>query len=352
MGADLSTTYLGMRLRSPLVASASPLSARVESMRRLEESGIGAIVMQSLFEEQIEHEELEVNGILELGALSHPEAGTYFPELDTYNTGPWEYLRHLEHAVKSLSVPVIGSLNGHTRGGWLRYASLIAQTGAAALELNAMFVPTDAEATAADVESRLIELVADIRSTTKIPLAVKIGPYFSSLPNFARRLVGAGADGLVIFNRYLEPDIDLGSLAVVPVLHLSSKEEMRLPLRWIAILRDQVKVSLAATTGIHDADSALKFLLAGADVTMMASALLAAGPDHVRHVVAGIQAWLDEGEFRSVEQMKGSMSRLSVPDPSDYERGNYMRALARYTITHHLTADSSELDIDSGVPAD
>lgn len=342
MAADLTTTYLGMRLRSPLVASASPLSARIESMQRLEEAGIGAIVMQSLFEEQIEHDELEINGILELGALSHPEAGAYFPELDTYNTGPWEYLRHLEAAAKVLSVPLIGSLNGHTPGGWLRYAQMIARAGAAALELNAMFVPTDAATTAADVESRYLELVADVRGTTRLPLAVKIGPYFTSLPNFAKRLVEAGADGLVIFNRYLEPDIDLESLAMIPTLHLSTAEEMRLPLRWIAILRDQLKASLAATTGIHNSGSALKVLLAGADVAMMASALLANGPDHVRTVLAGMQSWLDEGEFESVDQMKGSMSRLSVPNPSDYERSNYMRAIARYTTAHHLTAHGSE----------
>jgi dihydroorotate dehydrogenase (fumarate) len=342
MAADLSTTYLGLRLSSPLVASASPLSARLESMRRLEDAGIGAVVMQSLFEEQIEHEELEINGILELGSMSHPEAGSYFPELDTYNTGPDEYLRHVEVAAKALSVPVIGSLNGHTRGGWLRYAQMIARAGAAALELNAMFVPTDADTSAADVEARYLELVSDIHGTIRIPLAVKIGPYFTSLPNFAKRLVEAGAAGIVVFNRYLEPDIDLESLAVTPTLHLSTTEEMRLPLRWIAILRDQVKVSLAATTGIHNAGSALKVLLAGADVAMMASALLANGPDHVRTVLAGMQSWLDEGEFESVEQMKGSMSRLSVPHPSDYERSNYMKALARYTIAHHLTAQENE----------
>jgi len=342
MTVDLATTYLGMRLPSPLVASASPLSARIGSMQHLEEAGIGAIVMQSLFEEQIEHEELEINGILEVGALSHPEAGSYFPELDTYNTGPSEYLRHLEAAAKVLSVPVIGSLNGHTRGGWLRYARMIAQAGAAALELNAMFVPTDAATTAADVESRYLELVADVRSCTRLPLAVKIGPYFTSLPNFAKRLIEAGADGLVFFNRYLEPDVDLESLAVMPTLHLSTTEEMRLPLRWIAILRDQVKASLAATTGIHDANSALKVLFAGADVAMIASALLANGPDHVRTMLADMQSWLDEREFESVDQMKGSMSRLSVQDPSAYERGNYMRAIAQYTIAHHLAAQTTE----------
>lgn len=342
MATDLSATYLGMPLRTPLVAAASPLAARLDSLHSLEEAGVGAVVMQSLFEEQIEHEELELHGILELGALSQPEAGTYFPKLDTYNTGPEEYLRHLETASNALSVPVIGSLNGHTRGGWLRYAQMIESAGAAALELNAMFVPTDAATTAAEVEARYLGLVADIRAATRLPLAIKIGPYFSSLPHFAARLVEAGADGLVLFNRYLEPDIDLESMTVAPVLHLSTVEEMRLPLRWIAILRDQVNVSLAATTGIHDAESALKVLLAGADVVMMASALLAIGPHHVRTVLAGMRSWLDEREYESVGQLKGSMSQHSISEPTDYERSNYLRALTRYTIDHHLVGDRTD----------
>lgn len=339
MPADLSTTYLGLHLRTPLVASASPLSAWLDTLHDLEEAGVGAVVMQSLFEEQIEHEELELHGVLEMGALSQPEAGTYFPELDTYNTGPDEYLRHLESASSVLSVPVIGSLNGHSRGGWVRYAQMIETAGAAALELNAMFVPTDAGVTAEQVEARYLGLVADIRAATRLPLAIKIGPFFSSLPNFAARLVECGADGLVIFNRYLEPDIDLESLTVQPALHLSTVEEMRLPLRWIAILRDQVQVSLAATTGIHDAASALKMLLAGADVAMMASALLTIGPQHVHTVLAGMQTWLDENEYESVSQLKGSMSRQSIADPTAYERSNYLRALSRYTIDHQLVGD-------------
>ena len=342
MSADLSTTYLGLRLRTPLVASASPLSARLDSLHRLEEAGVGAVVMQSLFEEQIVHEEVELQSVLELGAWSQPEASTYFPDLDTYNTGPGDYLRHLEAASKALSVPVIGSLNGYSRGGWVRYAQLIEGAGAAALELNLMFVPTTSATTAEEVEEGYLGLVADIRAVTRLPLAVKIGPFFSSLPNFAARLVETGADGLVLFNRYLEPDIDLESMSVAPVLHLSTVEEMRLPLRWIAILRDQVKVSLAATTGIHDAASALKVLLAGADVAMMASALLAIGPDHVRAVLSRMQYWLDEREYESVEQMKGSMSRRSVPDSSDYERANYLKALTAYTIDHHLVGDRAD----------
>jgi len=342
MPADLSTTYLGLRLRTPLVASASPLSARLDSLHRLEQAGVGAVVMQSLFEEQIVHEEVELQSVLELGAWSQPEASTYFPELDTYNTGPEDYLRHLEAASGALSVPVIGSLNGYTRGGWVRYAQLMQNAGAAALELNLMFVPTDSASTAEEVEDRYLGLVADIRAATGLPLAIKIGPFFSSLPNFAARLVEAGANGLVLFNRYLEPDIDLESMSVAPVLHLSTVEEMRLPLRWIAILRDQVNVSLAATTGIHDAASALKVLLAGADVAMMASALISMGPDHVRAVLAGMQYWLDEREYESVDQMKGSMSRHSVPDPTDYERANYLRALTHYTIDHHLVGDRAD----------
>lgn len=354
MAADLSTTYLGLPLRTPLVASASPLSSRLDTLHSLEEAGVGAVVMESLFEEQIEHAELELHDVLELGTHSQPEAGTYFPELDTYNTGPEDYLRHVEAASKALVVPVIASLNGHTRGGWLRYARMIESAGAAALELNAMFVPTNAATGAAEVEARYLGLISDIRTATRLPLAVKIGPYFSSLPHFAAQLVEAGADGLVLFNRYLEPDIDLESMTVAPVLHLSTVEEMRLPLRWIAILRDQVSVSLAATTGIHDAESALKVLLAGADVAMMASALLAIGPQHVRTVLAGMQAWLDEREYESVGQLKGSMSQHSIRDPSDYERINYLRALTRYRIDHQLMGDGPAAHVapEGAAPAD
>ncbi|HXM55169.1 MAG TPA: dihydroorotate dehydrogenase-like protein [Candidatus Dormibacteraeota bacterium] len=329
---DLRTTYLGLELSNPVVASASPLSASLDALRRLEEAGAGAVVLQSLFEEQIEHEELHVHHVLEAGAGTQPEACAYFPELDDYNTGPRAYLDHLEAARSVLDVPVIASLNGSSMGGWVRYAGLIEEAGAHAIELNAHFVPTDAAVSGAEVEARYLDLVAAVRAATRLPMAVKIGPYFSSLPDMARRLVRAGADGLVLFNRFLEPDIDLDALAVVPTLHLSTAEELRLPLRWIAVLNGQVGCSLAATTGVHAAEDALKLLLAGADVTMMASALLRHGPERLREVREGIAAWLADGEYESVAQMRGSMSRRSVAHPDDYERANYMRALTGYVV--------------------
>lgn len=327
---DLRSRYLGLELSNPVVASASPLSASMDTLRRLEWAGAGAVVMQSLFEEQIVHEQVHLHHLLEEGAYSQPEACAYFPELDDYNTGPHAYLHHLEAARTVLEIPVIASLNGTSPGGWARYARLMEEAGAHAIELNAHLVPTDPAAGGAEVEARYLELVAAVRRATRLPLAVKIGPYFSSLPHMARRLVEAGADGLVLFNRFLEPDIDLETLEVVPTLHLSSPEELRLPLRWIAVLRGQVDCSLAATTGVHGARDALKLLLAGADVTMMASALLRYGPDRLREVREGIEAWLTEREYESVEQLKGSMSQRAVRDPRVYERANYVKALTGY----------------------
>jgi dihydroorotate dehydrogenase (fumarate) len=335
---DMRTRYLGLELSNPVVVSASPLSASLDTLRRLAEAGAGAVVMQSLFEEQVEHEELHVHHVMEVGAQSQPEACAYFPELDDYNTGPRAYLDHLQAARTVLDVPVIGSLNGSTAGGWVRYARLMEEAGAQAIELNAHIVPTDPCASGADVEARYLELVAAVCQATHVPLAVKIGPYFSSLPDMARRLVEAGADGLVLFNRYLEPDIDLDALEVVPTLHLSTPEEVRLPLRWIAVLRDCVRCSLGATSGVHRAEDALKLLLAGADVTMMASALLRHGPDRLREVREGIAAWLEEGEYDSVEQMKGSMSHRAVRDPREYERANYVKALAGYVVSAQRTS--------------
>lgn len=332
MTPDLRTTYLGLELANPLAASASPLSARLDTLRRLEEAGAGAVVLQSLFEEQVEHEELHVHHVMEMGSGAHAEACAYFPELDDYNTGPRAYLDHLEAARTTLGIPVIASLNGSSAGGWVRYARLMEEAGAHAIELNAHVVPTNPQVSGAEVEARYLELVAAVRRAIRVPLAVKIGPYFSSLPDMARRLVAAGADGLVLFNRFLEPDIDLESLAVVPTLHRSTPEELRLPLRWIAVLRGRVECSLAATTGVHRAEDALKLLLAGADVTMMASALLQHGPGRLAEVRDGIAAWLAEREYESVAQMRGSVSQRATPNPQDYERANYMRALTGYVV--------------------
>jgi dihydroorotate dehydrogenase (fumarate) len=329
--ADLRTTYLGLNLSNPIVPSASTLSSRIDNLKRLQDAGASAIVMQSLFEEQIEHESLQIHRMLETGADSNPESITHFPELEDYNTGPDEYLRHLEASKRELGIPIIGSLNGSSEGGWIRYAKLIEEAGADALELNVYFIAADPEESGWQVERRYLDLVAAVRDSVTIPLAVKIGPYFSSTANMARQLVAAGADGLVLFNRFLQPDIDLETLEVDPTLHLSTSDELRLPLRWIAILHGRVDCSLAATTGVHTAEDAIKLLLAGADVTMMASALFRHGPEHLSTVLEGVRAWLDEYGYISVEQLKGSVSQANVADPTAFARSNYMRMLVNYS---------------------
>lgn len=331
MSVDLRTTYLGLRLESPLVPSASTLSSRIDNLKRLEDAGAGAIVMQSLFEEQIEHDELQVHRLLEMGSESFAEASTLFPELEDYNTGPDEYLRHLEASKKDLRVPVIGSLNGASEGGWVRYAKLIQDAGADALELNVYFVAADPNETGEQVERRYVDLVAAVRDSVSIPLAVKVGPYFSSMANMAVRLVDAGADGLVLFNRFLQPDIDLEALSVDSTLHLSTSEEALVPLRWIAILHGRIGCSLAATSGVHSAQDALKLVLAGADVAMMASALFLRGPEHLASVLDDVQTWLEEHDYASLEQAKGSVSQANVADPVAYARSNYMQMLVSFT---------------------
>ncbi len=331
MSADLRTKYLGLELRNPIVPSASTLSSRIDNLKRLQDAGAAAVVFQSLFEEQIEHEELQLHHVLETGTNSFSEATSFLPEMDDYNTGPDEYLRHLETSKKELEIPVIGSLNGASDGGWVRYARLIQEAGADALELNVYFVAADPTMTGESVERRYIDLVAEVRSSVTIPLAVKVGPFFSSMGHMARRLVEAGADGLVLFNRFFQPDIDLETLSVDPTLHLSTSEELRLPLRWIAVLSGRIECSLAATTGVHTWEDAVKLLLAGADVTMMASALFKNGPEHVGTVLSGVQRWLDEHEYTSVEQMKGSVSQVNVADPVAFARSNYMQMLVNFT---------------------
>src|SRR5579864_4252411 len=293
MTADLRTEYMGLKLDNPLVAAASPLTGTLDGLLALEEGGASAVVLQSLFEEQIKHHELQVDSILVSFADSFSEARDFFPALDDYTTGPESYLRMIERAKESLHIPVIGSLNGISPGGWTRYAQMIERAGADALELNIYFVAADPRVTGADVEARYIALVRDVAASISIPLAVKVGPYFSSLANMARRLAIAGAQGLVLFNRFLYPDISLHRMKVVPTLHLSSSEEALMPLRWIAILSGQLDVSLAASSGIQSANDVVKLLLAGADVTMMASALLRRGPNHMSQVIAGLSAWLD-----------------------------------------------------------
>jgi dihydroorotate dehydrogenase (fumarate) len=332
MTADLRTEYLGLKLDNPLVAAASPLSGTLDGLLALEEAGASAVVMQSLFEEQIEHHELQVDSILSSFTDSFAEARDFFPALDGYNTGPESYLRLVEQAKQTLAIPVIASLNGISVGSWTRHARMLEQAGADALELNIYFVAADPRVTSAEVEARYVDLVTEVAGSISIPLAVKVGPYFSSMANMAMQLAAAGARGLVLFNRFLYPDISLHRMRVVPTLHLSSSDEALMPLRWIAILRGQLEISLAASSGIHTGQDVVKLLLAGADVTMMASALLRRGPAHLRQVLSGLGAWLDEHEYLSIREMKGSLCQTTSPDPGAFERANYMRSLVDFTV--------------------
>jgi dihydroorotate dehydrogenase (fumarate) len=328
MKPDLGTRYLGLELVSPIVPSASPVGGDLDTLKRLEEAGAGAVVLPSLFEEQIEHEEMSVHWSLDVGRDLSAEAASYFPELDDYNTGPGAYLDLIAAAKDALSLPVIASLNGSSPGGWVRYARLMQEAGADALELNVYSIEADPQTTAETAESRLLDVVRSVRGEVSIPLAVKIGPFFTALGHTATRLAVAGANGLVLFNRFLQPDLDLETLSVVDRIHLSTRDELRLPLRWVAILYGRVPLSLAATTGIHEAEDVVKVLLAGADVAMSASALIEHGPRKVTELLHGLERWLERYEYVSVEQLKGSMSQSSCPDPRAFERAHYMRAIA------------------------
>ena len=332
---DLSTTYMGLQLRSPLVASAGPLTGRVETLRALEEAGIAAAVLPSLFEEQVVHDEMSTTALFDMGDGSNPEADTYFPDIEGYETITDRYLRHVEDAKRVLDIPVIASLNGVTAGGWARYARLLGDAGADAVELNLYRIDSDPTRSASEVEAEQLELIRHIRTILSVPLAVKVGPYYSAFGHMAGRLVEAGADALVLFNRFYQPDIDPFSRRVIPSLELSSSSEMRLPLRWIALLYGRVNASLAATTGIHTGIDAAKALLAGADVVMMTSALLRRGAGHVRSVEAELTAWAVECEYDTVDQLRGSASQRNVADPAGFERANYIETLVDYANTFH-----------------
>ncbi len=328
---DLTTDYLGLRLRNPLVASASPLTGSIEALGALEDAGIGAVVLPSLFEEQVVHEAMEFGYHQTDDAAFNAEAHDgYFPAMDDYNSGADRYLDLLVSAKRELSVPVIASLNGTSDGGWTHYADALEGEGADAVELNIYHLAADPDRTAAEVEDRYLRLVEKVRSEISVPLAVKVGPFFSSPGNMARRLASAGADGLVLFNRFYQPDIDLETFDVAPDLELSTPADMRLVLRWIAILRGRVDAHLAATTGVHDGAGAVKMVLVGADVVMMASALLRHGPGHVATVLADLSRWFDERSYESVSQARGSVSQASVPDPSAFERANYVKTISSY----------------------
>ncbi len=326
MAADLTTHYLGLTLANPLVVSACPLTGEMDVLRRLGRNGAAAAVMPSLFEEQCEKTADRHQAAAPVAAFA--ERVAHFPELKEYNRGPDAYLKHIADAKKAVSFPIIGSLNVTAVGEWIRYASRIQDAGADALELNIYFLATDPDTTSRDIESRYVELVAAVRSRVSIPLAVKIGPFFTAFPHVARRMVEAGADGLVLFNRFLQPDIDLATMRVLPRLVLSTPDELRLPLRWIALLHGRLQASLAASGGAHGADDIIKLLLAGADVVMVASTLYLHGADVLRTLVDGVRDWLENNEYRSLEQIKGSLSQQKCPDPAAFERANYTKALA------------------------
>jgi len=331
MSADLRSRYLGLELKNPIVAAASPMTSSIDSLKRLADAGIAAVVLPSLFEEQIEHEEMATHNLMLSGTELSPEARGFFPEMQSYKTGSDNYLKLIGEAKKALSVPVIPSLNGYTPGGWTQIAKQLEQAGADAIELNIYFLATDLEDTSTEIEKRYIDLVASVSSIVSIPVAVKVSPYFSAMANMAARLARAGASGLVLFNRFLQPDILLDELEVAPHLVLSTSDELRLALRWIAILRGRVQASLAATGGAHTPEDVLKLLLAGADCVMIASSLLRKGPAHVAALVSSVEKWMTEREYASVEQMKGSLSQQACPDPAAFERTNYMKALTSYT---------------------
>jgi len=327
---DLTTTYLGLTLKNPLVASASPLSKKLDSARQLDEAGIGAIVMHSLFEEQIIHESLELDHYLNQGTDSFAEALSYFPDVGTYAIGPGKYLDHVSAVKKAVSVPVIASLNGVSKGGWTRYAHFMEEAGADALELNLYYLATDPTLSGAQLEKAYIELVGQVRAAVRIPLAVKLSPFVTALPDFARRLVAAGADGLVLFNRFYQPDFDLEELEITHTLVLSDSDELRLPLRWISILFGNINADFALTTGVHTHLDVLKGLMAGAKATMLASELLKNGIARVPALLADLTDWMEAHEYTSVRQMQGSMSRRAVKNPAAFERANYMRVLSSW----------------------
>lgn len=324
---DLTTHYLGMRLKNPLVASASPISKKVDLVRRVEEAGAAAIVMYSLFEEQITHESYELDHYLNRGTHSYAESLSYFPDLEHYNIGPESYLEHLHRIKEAVEIPVIGSLNGISSGGWIEYARRIEEAGADALELNIYYLPTDVDLSSAELEDAYVNLVKDVRAAVKIPIALKLSPFFTTLPAIARRFVEAGANGLVLFNRFYQPDFDLEVLEVVPNLELSTSQELRLPLRWIAILYGRIQADLALTSGVHSAQDVLKAMMAGANVAMMTSELLARGIGRITTILEDLQRWMVEHEYESIQQMQGSMSQRAVAEPAAFERANYMKAL-------------------------
>jgi dihydroorotate dehydrogenase (fumarate) len=327
---DLSTNYLGLRLRTPLVASSSPLWKDLDNLRGLEQSGASAVVLHSLFEEQIVIESESLDRLLDQGSHSFPEASTYFPDLPSFQVGPGAYLEHVRRAKQALRIPVIASLNGVSSGGWIRYAREMEQAGADALELNVYFLPSNIEEEGWEIERSYCELMANIRAEVRIPIAVKLAPYFTSMANMAYRLSLAGADGLVLFNRFYQPDFDLETLEVKPDLKLSTSDELRLRLHWVALLSTRVRPDLAITGGIHTAEDVVKGVMAGAKVVMLTSALLRKGIPYLSDLEKAVVAWMEDHEYESISQMRGSMSADAVAEPAAFERTNYLKVLSSY----------------------
>ncbi len=324
---DLSTTYLGMTLTNPIVPSSSPLTYTLDGIRRLEDAGAAAIVLHSLFEEQITLESHQLDHYLSYGTDSFGEALSYFPDLQSYDVGPDGYLELIRQAKEAVEIPIIGSLNGVSTGGWIEYAKKIEAAGADALELNIYYIPTNVQMSGAEVEQMYLDVLSDVKKNVSIPVAIKLSPFFSSLANMAYRLSEAGADALVLFNRFYQPDLDIESLQVVPRLVLSKSRDVRLPLRWVAILYGRISADLAVTGGVQDHVDVLKCLMAGANVTMMTSVLLRKGPARIGKVLKRLTRWMEEHEYESVRQMQGSMSQQNVAEPAAFERANYMKVL-------------------------
>jgi dihydroorotate dehydrogenase (fumarate) len=327
---DLTCKYLNLTLKNPIVPSASPLTQNVDTIKQLEDNGASAVVLHSLFEEQISFETWELDHFLTYGTESFAEALDYYPEPEEYKLGPDDYLEHIHATKQAVDIPVIASLNGVSQGGWIEYANKMQQAGADALELNIYYIPTDLELSSEYVESIYVDIIRDVCSSVTIPVAVKLSPHFSSLGNATKKMIEAGASGLVLFNRFYQPDIDIEKLEVKPNLILSNSNESRIVARWIAILHDRIPASLAATTGIHTAEDVIKMVMAGANVTMMCSALLKHGPVHVKQVLRNIELWMEEFEYDSLATMHGSMSQKSCPEPAAFERANYMKTLQSY----------------------
>lgn len=330
---DITTKYLGLTLKNPVVVSPSPLSENLANIRKMEDAGAGGIVLHSLFEEQIRLESETLDRNISMSEERYAEHPSFFPDLENYKLGPEAYVEHLMKAKAAVSIPVIASLNGVSTGGWIDYAKKIQQAGADALELNIYAIPTDPNVSSAQVEEQYIQLVKDVRSAVTIPLAVKLGPYFSAMANMAKRLQAAGANGIVLFNRFYQPDFDLEALEVVPSLQLSTSYELLLRLHWVAVLYGKVKTDFAITGGVHTSYDVLKAMMAGANVAMMTSAILKRGIEYVKTVVEEMTTWMQEHEYESIQQMRGSLSQKSVADPNSFLRANYMKVLGSYSLT-------------------